>query len=149
MFEYNGNSGAHSVNEPLPTIPTHDRFGLVQPALNGRCLDVRFRMLQPHELAGAMGFPREYKFCGTKTEITRQIGRPAVLTSPYSSLGGDTNMAKCARCGIDIERPMKEWNMQPRDGRGPALHVKHYACPQCGKTFRIADKLIGPETKSP
>jgi hypothetical protein len=38
---------------------------------------------------------------------------------------------------------MKEWNMQPHDGRGPALHVKHYACPQCGKTFRIADKLIG------
>jgi len=53
------------------------------------------------------------------------------------------SMAKCARCGLDIERPMKEWNMQPRDGRGPALHVKHYACPQCGKKFRVADKLAG------
>jgi DNA-directed RNA polymerase subunit RPC12/RpoP len=52
-------------------------------------------------------------------------------------------LTKCARCGIDIEQPMKEWNMQPKDGRGPALHVKHYACPQCGKTFRVADKLIG------
>ncbi len=52
-------------------------------------------------------------------------------------------MTKCARCGLDIERPMKEWNMQPRDGRGPALHVKHYACPQCGKKFRVADKLVG------
>ena len=53
------------------------------------------------------------------------------------------DMTKCSRCGIDIERPMKEWNMQPRDGRGPALHVKHYACPQCGKKFRVADKLVG------
>ena len=53
------------------------------------------------------------------------------------------SMTKCARCGIDIQKPMKEWNMQPRDGRGPALHVKHYACPQCGKKFRIADKLVG------
>ncbi|MCJ7455846.1 hypothetical protein MUP07_03765 [Candidatus Bathyarchaeota archaeon] len=52
-------------------------------------------------------------------------------------------MTKCARCGIDIERPMKEWNMQPRDGRGPALHVKHFSCPQCGKKFRVADKLVG------
>ena len=79
IVQYNDNSGAHSVNEPLPTIPTHDRFGLVQPTLNGRCLDVRFRMLQPHELAGAMGFPRSYKFCGTKTEITRQIGNAVVV----------------------------------------------------------------------
>jgi len=54
-----------------------------------------------------------------------------------------SNMTKCARCGLDIERPMKEWNMQPRDGRGPALHVKHYSCPQCGKKFRVADKLVG------
>jgi len=53
------------------------------------------------------------------------------------------DVTKCARCGIDIQQPMKEWNMQPRDGRGPALHVKHFACPQCGKTFRVADKLIG------
>ena len=52
------------------------------------------------------------------------------------------HVIKCARCGIDIDQPMKEWNMQPRDGRGPALHVKHYACPQCGKTFRVADKLV-------
>lgn len=52
-------------------------------------------------------------------------------------------LTRCARCGLDIERPMKEWNMQPRDGRGPALHVKHYSCPQCGKKFRVADKLVG------
>jgi DNA (cytosine-5)-methyltransferase 1 len=31
-------------------------------------------MFQPHELAGAMGFPRGYRFSGTKTDIVRQIG---------------------------------------------------------------------------
>lgn len=64
---------------------------------------------------------------------------PRQFMSPINSQVN--NLTKCARCGLDIERPMKEWNMQPRDGRGPALHVKHYACPQCGKKFRVADKL--------
>jgi DNA (cytosine-5)-methyltransferase 1 len=31
-------------------------------------------MLQPRELAAAMGFPSDYEFCGTKTETTEQIG---------------------------------------------------------------------------
>jgi DNA (cytosine-5)-methyltransferase 1 len=79
LVQYNGNSGAHSINEPLPTIPTHDRFGLVQPEVNGRRLDIRFRMLQPHELAGAMGFPRKYELRGTKTDVIRQIGNAVVV----------------------------------------------------------------------
>ncbi len=79
IVQYNGRSGAQSVNEPLPTISTHDRFGLVQPEVDGRCLDIRFRMLQPHELAAAMGFPRRYKLCGTKTDVIRQIGNAVVV----------------------------------------------------------------------
>ena len=34
-------------------------------------------MLQPHELAGAMGFDADevpYEFSGTKTDVIRQIG---------------------------------------------------------------------------
>ncbi|WP_455285507.1 hypothetical protein [[Eubacterium] cellulosolvens] len=72
-------------------------------------------------------------------ELSPSGPRPAM--SPINTRVN--NVTKCARCGLDIERPMKEWNMQPRDGRGPALHVKHYACPQCGKKFRVADKLAG------
>lgn len=40
-------------------------------------LDIRFRMLMNKELARAMSFSKkdiEYEFCGTTTEITRQIG---------------------------------------------------------------------------
>lgn len=36
--------------------------------------DVLMRMLQPHELAAAQGFPPNYKFQGNRTEIVRQIG---------------------------------------------------------------------------
>lgn len=31
-------------------------------------------MLQPNELAAATGFPKDYKFTGTKVEVVKQIG---------------------------------------------------------------------------
>ena len=37
-------------------------------------LEILFRMLQPHELAAAQGFPKNYQFQGTKTEVIKQIG---------------------------------------------------------------------------
>ena len=37
-------------------------------------LDIRFRMLKNAELAAAMGFPPDYQFTGTKSDITKQIG---------------------------------------------------------------------------
>ena len=40
-------------------------------------LDIRFRMLQNHELARAMGFEDDetsYEFVGNVTEVTKQIG---------------------------------------------------------------------------
>jgi DNA (cytosine-5)-methyltransferase 1 len=41
---------------------------------NRYVLDIRFRMLQAHELAAAQGFPRDYQFSGTKTQAIKQIG---------------------------------------------------------------------------
>ena len=41
---------------------------------NRYLLDIRFRMLQPHELALAQGFPASYRFTGNKTEQVKQIG---------------------------------------------------------------------------
>lgn len=65
---------AKPVGEPLDTISTRDRFGLVQPVVNGHLLDIRFRMLQPHELSAAMSFPQAYVFTGNKGDQIRQIG---------------------------------------------------------------------------
>lgn len=70
LVEYYGNGKAHSVEEPLPTVTTKDRFGLIVPGE----IDIDFRMLQPHELAAATGFPKGYKFAGNKSEVVKQIG---------------------------------------------------------------------------
>ena len=80
MVKFYGNEhGAESISEPIDTICTKDRFALVRGYLvevNGAryVLDIRFRMLQPHELAKGMGFPADYKFAGNKTEQVKQIG---------------------------------------------------------------------------
>lgn len=60
--------------EPLGTITSRERFALCVPDLYPWGLDVRFRMLQPRELAAAMGFPSDYEFAGNKGETTEQIG---------------------------------------------------------------------------
>lgn len=69
LTKYYGTGGAASVDEPLDTVTAKGRFALVEPSGH----DVYFRMLQPHELAAAMGFDG-YKFCGNKTDQIRQIG---------------------------------------------------------------------------
>lgn len=79
LVEYYGTGGAASVEEPLKTQTGRDRFGLVQPMVfeqDGKkyVLDIRFRMLQPHELARAMSFPKGYKFSGNREQVVKQIG---------------------------------------------------------------------------
>lgn len=88
--------GARSLQDLLPTITTHDRVGLVGtihgglgsgPVLPSRdkhgivkfmrengIHDIGFRMLQPHELQRAMGFPDEYILKGNRSEVVKQLG---------------------------------------------------------------------------
>lgn len=70
VVEYYGTGQARPTSDPLPTVTCNDRFALVKADAGG----IGFRMLQPHELAAAQGFPRHYQFAGTKTEQVRQIG---------------------------------------------------------------------------
>jgi DNA (cytosine-5)-methyltransferase 1 len=65
---------AASLEDPLGTVTSKDRFALCVPELWPWGLDVRFRMLQPCELKRAQGFPDDYEIRGTKTDTTRQIG---------------------------------------------------------------------------
>lgn len=67
---YGSGVNVETIRQPLRTVTTKDRFGLVQPAQ----LDITFRMLRPHELAAAMGFPADYQFAGTRTDQVKQIG---------------------------------------------------------------------------
>ena len=59
---YGAESEAHDVLEPLDTVTTVDRFGLV--TIHGteyRIVDIRMRMLTPRELFRAQGFPDSYE----------------------------------------------------------------------------------------
>lgn len=69
LVTYYGTGQALSINEPLDTVTTRDRFGLCVPILDiagaeqrRLYVDILFRMLQPHEAAAAMSFPRDYRF---------------------------------------------------------------------------------------
>ena len=92
LCKYYGTGISKPVSEPLDTIRTKECFGLVEPCFRtlkpeelervgavGDCvsgdvrLDIRFRMLQPHELAAAMSLDN-YQFTGTKEQQVKQIG---------------------------------------------------------------------------
>ena len=49
------------VSEPLRTITTKDRFGIVTvQGQDYQIVDIGMRMLEPHELFAAQGFPADY-----------------------------------------------------------------------------------------
>lgn len=61
LVKYFSGGVAKSINEPLDTITTKDRFALV--TIHGEqyiITDIRMRMLQPRELFNAQGFPEDY-----------------------------------------------------------------------------------------
>jgi len=78
LIQYYGTGGASSVDDPLATVTTKGRHALIRPQViyNGTRyeLDIRFRMLNPRELASAQGFREDYVFTGTKTDQVKQIG---------------------------------------------------------------------------
>lgn len=64
---YGSGSGetGRDLQAPAPTITTKDRFQLVTVTIQGEeyvIADIGMRMLQPHELAAAQGFPDGYQF---------------------------------------------------------------------------------------
>lgn len=61
LVKYFSTGAAKSVNEPLDTVTTKDRFALV--TVHGKeyiIADIKMRMLQPRELFNAQGFPHDY-----------------------------------------------------------------------------------------
>ena len=60
---YGEGSQDQGLADPLHTIPTVDRFGLVTVAGHRYAIsDIGMRMLEPHELYAAQGFPPNYQF---------------------------------------------------------------------------------------
>lgn len=61
LIKYYGNQTVHDVKEPLDTITTKDRFGLITiKGVDYQIVDIGLRMLEPKELYGCQGFPDDY-----------------------------------------------------------------------------------------
>lgn len=77
----------HSVEQPAPTIAATGHVDLVEATPE---YDILFRMLEPHELAAAMGFNGDevdYEFAGTKTEKIKQIGNAVSVAKMKACVG--------------------------------------------------------------
>ncbi|WP_324017778.1 DNA cytosine methyltransferase [Aeromonas hydrophila] len=80
LLKYYGNDSTIPCSEPLHTVTTRDRFGLV--TVRGedyQIVDIGMRMLEPHELFAAQGFPADYVIAhdanGKKFTKTAQVAR--------------------------------------------------------------------------
>jgi DNA (cytosine-5)-methyltransferase 1 len=61
LIKYYGQGTGQDIQEPLDTVPTHDRFGLVTiKGTDYQIVDIGLRMLEPRELYGCQGFPDDY-----------------------------------------------------------------------------------------
>ncbi|MGP2503627.1 DNA cytosine methyltransferase [Pantoea ananatis] len=81
LMKYYGNEkGGVGLEEPLGTVTTNDRFGLVTvDGTDYQIVDIGMRMLQPHELYAAQGFPSWYvidrDYRGNKYAKDKQVAR--------------------------------------------------------------------------
>jgi len=80
LLKYYGTGDGQSLNEPMHTVTTKDRFGLV--TIHGQdyqIVDIGMRMLEPHELFAAQGFPKDYiidrDYDGKKYSKAAQVAR--------------------------------------------------------------------------
>ncbi|MBD8621709.1 DNA cytosine methyltransferase [Pseudomonas sp. CFBP 13727] len=95
LISYYGTENVSGCSNPAPTITTKDRLALVTVMVKGTpyvIVDICLRMLQPHELYRAQGFPADYiidkgadgrKF--TKTEQVHMCGN-SVSPPPMAAL---------------------------------------------------------------
>lgn len=80
LLKYYGNDSTIPCSEPLHTVTTRDRFGLVTVrGVDYQIVDICMRMLEPHELFAAQGFPADYVIDhdanGKKFTKTAQVAR--------------------------------------------------------------------------
>lgn len=85
LCKYYGNDkDGVDLREPMHTIPTKDRIALVTVTIDGQqyvITDIGMRMLAPHELYRAQGFPADYRIDQTAD------GRPLTKTAQVRMVG--------------------------------------------------------------
>jgi DNA (cytosine-5)-methyltransferase 1 len=121
LMTYYGTGIGQGLDEPLHTVVTKDRFGLV--TVHGRkyeIVDIGMRMLEPHELFRAQGFPDTYI-------IDRDADGKAYPKA-----------AQVARCGNSVPPPFAEALVRANlpemcVGSGRALAFERYKQQQIGQ----------------
>lgn len=103
----NGDDIGQRVDEPLRTITTKDRFGIV--IVHGQdyqIVDIGMRMLEPRELFNAQGFPGDYIIDrdaeGKAYPKTEQVARCGnAVPPPFAKALVEANLPEL--CGIESE----------------------------------------------
>ncbi|MCJ8316966.1 MAG: DNA cytosine methyltransferase [Idiomarina sp.] len=80
LLKYYGTNIGHACDSPFHTVTTKERFGLVTVADEEyQIVDIGMRMLQPHELFAAQGFPGDYiidvDYTGKRYPKAKQVAR--------------------------------------------------------------------------
>lgn len=108
LLKYYGNEKEGvSLDESLHTVTTNDRFGLVTvEGIDYQIVDIGMRMLQPHELYAAQGFPSWYiidqDYRGTKYAKDKQVARCGnAVPPPFAEALVRANLPEM--CGADKE----------------------------------------------
>jgi DNA (cytosine-5)-methyltransferase 1 len=100
LIKYYGQGGQdQDCRDPLHTIPSHDRIGLVM--IHGEeyiITDIGMRMLAPRELYLAQGFPPDYKI---SPKALVQLGKKLILRPLPKH-------AQVRMCGNSVPPPMSE-----------------------------------------
>ena len=82
LVKYYGEGRAQSLADPLHTVTSKARFGLVTiHGVDYEIADIGMRMLQPHELFAAQGFPPDYEIA------PEHNGRPLTKTAQIALAG--------------------------------------------------------------
>jgi DNA (cytosine-5)-methyltransferase 1 len=84
LVRYNGQSVGQEADEPIGTLDTTDRYGLITVTIEGEeyvLADIGMRMLSPRELYRAQGFSDEYQIAPTWN------GKPLSKTAQIRCVG--------------------------------------------------------------
>ncbi|MFJ3448031.1 DNA cytosine methyltransferase [Pseudomonas sichuanensis] len=114
LISYYGTENISGCDAPAPTVTTKDRLGLVTVFVKGTpyvIVDICLRMLQPHELYRAQGFPASYII------DKGADGKPFTKTEQVHMCGNSVSpppMAALARANNPWERLNDRRNRQAR-----------------------------------
>lgn len=108
LLKYYGNEKEGlNIDDPLHTVTSRDRFGLVTvEGVDYEIVDIGMRMLQPHELYAAQGFPSWYiidqDYKGTKYAKDKQVARCGnAVPPPFAEALVRANLPEM--CSVDKE----------------------------------------------